>query len=94
MELLAGPIVSNEVIETMATARASRYLKADPIPDELLEHPLRGNSRVQSEQLATVGTSWSSAIRGNALASRMFSKRTPTSWRRGSTRPDPSTDGW
>ena len=48
MELLAGPIVSNEVIETMATARASRYLKADPIPDELLRSILFAATRASS----------------------------------------------
>ena len=48
MELFAGPIVDNEIIETMATARASRYLKSDPLPDELLRSILFAATRASS----------------------------------------------
>ncbi|XAS74123.1 nitroreductase family protein [Micrococcaceae bacterium Sec5.1] len=48
MELFNGPIAENEVIEAMATARASRYLKSDPLSDELLRSILFAATRASS----------------------------------------------
>ena len=41
-------MVTNDVIETMATARAMRYLKPDPVPDDLLEAVLFAATRASS----------------------------------------------
>ena len=41
-------MVTNDVIETMATARAMRYLKADPVPDELVDAVLFAATRASS----------------------------------------------
>lgn len=38
----------NPVIEAMATCRAMRYLKADPVPDELIEQVLFAATRASS----------------------------------------------
>jgi nitroreductase len=42
------PILSNDVIDAMATCRAMRYLKPDPIPDDVLETVLFAATRASS----------------------------------------------
>jgi nitroreductase len=41
-------MVTNPVIEAMETCRAMRYLKPDPVPDELLETVLYGATRASN----------------------------------------------
>ena len=57
------------LFEAMYTARAMRWLKTDPIPDELLQQVLQAAIQAPNPAIARTGCSWSCAMPSSEDAS-------------------------